>query len=502
MIFSRVSQAAQRNVALATFEHLHSLDHSFFTRTNTGGLSKAIDRGLKGINFMFVATVFNIVPTIVEIGLVCGLLAWQYGPAYMGVAGGTLVAYAAYTLKVTSWRTKFRKEMNKAETLASIRAHDSLIHQEAVKQFCNEPYEAKQYNEALKSYESSAQETAKSLALLNIGQQAIFTAALGGMMALTASRILDGSATIGDLVMVNGLIFQLSLPLNFLGSVYRELRQALIDVESLFGLQSIQSKILQLPSPAPFKITPENAEIRFENVRFAYQEGGRPILENLSFMIPAGAKVAIVGPSGSGKSTVGKLLFRFYEPTFGQIKIGGHCISEVGIKDLRRSIGLIPQDPAIFNRSIAYNIAYSCPDASLEDIKRVADLARISPLIEKLPLGYDTEVGERGVTLSGGERQRLALARTLLRPSPILLLDEATSALDTRTEAEILQSIEEIRKEYKQTLLIIAHRLSTISDADLILVLKDGALAEYGTHEELLKAKSVYHDLWLAQQHG
>lgn len=504
VVFSRVSQGAQRSVALASFRHLHALDHAFHAGSNTGGLAKAIDRGLKGINFMFVATVFNIVPTVVEIGLVSGLLAYQYGPIYMGVAGGTLLAYAVYTLKVTSWRTKFRKEMNQAETLASVRAHDSLLHQETVKQFGRLDFEAAQYDTALKSYEGAAQETAKSLALLNIGQQAIFTAALGGMMTLTASRILEGTATIGDLVMVNGLIFQLSLPLNFLGSVYRELRQALIDIEALFGLHMISSRVRDNEETEPSRIAAANSEISFESVTFAYGDGRRPVLENFNCTIPAGAKVAIVGPSGSGKSTVAKLLLRFYEPGAGRIRIGGQDITKLSLADLRSSIGLIPQDPAIFNRSIAYNIAYSRPDAPLSEVKRVADLARISPMIERLPRGYETEVGERGVTLSGGERQRLALARTLLmRPiPPILLLDEATSALDTRTEAEVLQGIDTIRRAYHQTLLIIAHRLATIADADLILVMREGALAEWGTHAQLLtRPDSLYADLWRAQQH-
>ncbi len=483
---------------MTTFNHLHSLDHSFFNKSNIGGLSKAIDRGLKGINFIFVATVFNIAPTIVEIGLVCGLLAYQYGSMYVGMASGTLLAYSAYTLKITSWRTQFRQQMNKAETLASTRAHDSLIHHEAVKQFCNESFEAKQYDKALAKYEDAAQETAKSLALLNIGQQTIFSVALGGMMALTASKILSGTATIGDLVMVNGLIFQLSLPLNFLGSIYRELRQAMVDVETLFGLKAVQSRVTSSQSPLPCEISRKNSEIRFEAVDFKY--GDRTILNNLCFTIPTGAKVAIVGPSGSGKSTVAKLLFRFYDPDAGRIQIANQDISQLDISDLRNNTGIIPQDPAIFNRSIAYNIAYSKPDASEEEIIRVTKLAKLYGLVQKLPNGLETQVGERGVTLSGGEKQRIALARMLLKPTPILVLDEATSALDTRTEHEIMDTLNLIRAENGQTQVIIAHRLSSIADADLILVLKDGSLAEYGTHKELIDRNGVYHDLWMAQK--
>lgn len=502
VLFARVSQAAQRQVSRAAFTHLLSLPHGFHATHNTTALGKAIERGTKGLNFLFIATVFNIVPTAVEIGLVCGLLGKEMGMVYSGAAAATLLAYTAYTLGVTSWRTRFRKDMNRAETLAAVRAHDALLHQEAVRQFGNIDHEARLYDTALARYEQAAKSTASSLAVLNIGQQAIFTAALGGLMALTASRILSGNASVGDLVLVNGLIFQLSLPLNFLGSVWRELRQALVDVEALLGLQAINPSIKDPPRPAVLNTT-NPPEIRFENVGFSYVEGGRAVLDGLSLTIPAGAKVAVVGSSGSGKSTVGRLLMRFYEPSSGNIVIGNTSLHEHRISDIFNAIGLIPQDPAIFNRSLAENIAYSRPEATMDEIRTASKLARLDSLIKKLPDGYETMVGERGVTLSGGERQRIALARLFLRPpTPVLVLDEATSALDARTEADILESIEERRRNHPQTLVIIAHRLAAIADADLILVLKDGALAEYGPHAELLRQRGVYHDLWNTQQQG
>lgn len=498
VLFSRVSQAMQRQVSLSTFTHLLSLPHSFHAVHNTTALGKAIERGTKGLNFLFIATVFNIVPTAVEIGLVCALLGKEMGLVYAGAATGTLAAYTAYTLAVTSWRTRFRKDMNKAETLASVTAHDALLHHEAVKQFGNRQHEAQLYDNALVKYENAARSTASSLAILNIGQQAIFTTALGGLMALTASRILSGEASVGDMVMVNGLIFQLSLPLNFLGSVWRELRQALVDVEAMFNLQSESPTIKDGPHSVNLKVK-DPSEIRYEQVSFSYANSERKVLDGLSLTVPAGSKVAIVGSSGSGKSTLGRLLMRFYEPSAGKIMIGNQPIDTLKIADLRRAIGVIPQDPAIFNRTLADNIAYARPDATRDEIITAGKLARLDTLVAKLHDGYDTIVGERGVTLSGGERQRIALARLFLRPpTPVLILDEATAALDARNEADILAAIDHRRIMHPQTLLIIAHRLASITDADLILVLKDGTLAEYGTHSDLLNCQGIYRDLWTA----
>lgn len=419
------------------------------------------------------------------------------------MAGGTILAYTVYTLKVTSWRTRFRKEMNSAENLASRLAFDSLSHQEAVKQFRGEAHEARRYEAALKAYEAASRESQSSLAMLNFGQQAIVTAALGGVMWMTIDRILLGTGSIGDLVLINGLLLQLAMPLNFLGSVYRELRQALVDVEGLLALRAHEPEI---KSPVLPQAPGSSREIRFEQVSYHYPDDpNRSILRGLSFTIPEGAKVGIVGPSGSGKSTIARLLTRLLDPSNGQIRLGGVPINQMSLEDLRGAFGVVPQDSALFNESLAYNIAYGKPGASLEEIKRVARRAQIDGLVERLPHGYDTAVGERGVMLSGGERQRVALARAILLDPPILILDEATSALDSRTEQQVLRSLfsdDEERRDRKRTVILIAHRLSTVADADLILVIgPEGNLVEFGTHQSLLGRESgLYKDLWLAQQ--
>jgi ABC-type transport system involved in Fe-S cluster assembly fused permease/ATPase subunit len=410
-----------------------------------------------------------------------------------------MLAYTVFTLRVTSWRTKFRKEMNAAENLASHLAFDSLSHQETVKQFRGEAHEARRYEGALRAYETASRETAASLALLNVGQQAIVTAALGGVMWMTISNILGGSGSIGDLVLVNGLILQLSLPLNFLGSVYRELRQAIVDVEGLLSLRAVEPEI---NSPdKPVRRVDGSTEIRFEQVGFHYPEDpNRSVLNGLSFTVPAGATVGIVGPSGCGKSTVARLLTRIVEPSAGQIRLGGVPIGQLALGELRAAFGVVPQDTALFNESLAYNIAYGRPDATMEEIRRAAVLAQIDELAMRLPQGYETRVGERGVVLSGGERQRVALARALLLDPPILILDEATSALDSRTEQQVIRSLCESSK--RRTVIMIAHRLSTVADADLILVIgPNGCLAEFGTHQSLVaKEGGSYRELWMAQQ--
>lgn len=409
-----------------------------------------------------------------------------------------MLAYTVFTLRVTSWRTRFRKEMNAAENLASHLAFDSLSHQETVKQFCGEAHEARRYEGALLAYERASRETAASLAFLNVGQQAIVTAALGGVMWMTISNILSGTGSIGDLVLVNGLILQLSLPLNFLGSVYRELRQAIVDVEGLLALRGVEAEI---KSPA-LPVERGNNEIRFEQVGFHYPEdANRQVLNGLSFTVPEGATVGIVGPSGCGKSTVARLLTRIVQPSSGRIFLGGVPIDQLALGELRAAFGVVPQDTALFNESLAYNIAYGRPGATMAEIRRAAALAQIDELAMRLPQGYETRVGERGVVLSGGERQRVALARALLLDPPILILDEATSALDSRTEQQVLRALSESSQQRRRTVIMIAHRLSTVADADLILVVgPSGSLAEFGTHQSLLAKDGLYRELWMAQQ--
>lgn len=495
VIFSRMAQAAQRQVAETIFCHLHTLDHSFHNQRNTGALSRTIDRGVKGINFLSTSIMFNILPTMVEIMLVGGALAWQFGPNYAMVTGGAIAAFVAFTLKVSAWRTRFRKQMNNAENEASALAFDSLQHHETVKLFTNEGWEAQRYATSLQSYEGAAQRTATSLAFLNVGQQTIFSIALGGIMWMAAQGIIKGTGgTIGDLVLVNGLVFQLSIPLNFLGMMYRELRQSLVDIEALFKLFQIKTRIKDTPASAHKALVVDKGEIVFENVNLTFD--GRSILRNINLTIPAGKRVALVGPSGSGKSSLAKLLLRYDDPEGGDILIDGQPINSVSLTSLRQAVGMVPQEVALFNRTIRENILYARPAATEGQLIRACKLARLDDLITRLPQGWDTRVGERGVMLSGGERQRVALARLLLRNPPIIVLDEATSALDTRSETFILEAIRQASET--RTCLFIAHRLSTICDADLIYVLKDGIVVEKGRHQELLELGELYWDLWNA----
>jgi ABC transporter ATM len=492
VLFARTAQAAQRNVAARTFLHLHTLEHEFHGKTNTGALSRTIDRGVKGINFMSTALLFNIIPTVVEIGLVCGVLTWQFGPIYATVAAGTITAYTVFTLKLTAWRTQFRRLMNSAENESSSVVHDSLQHHETVKLFTNEKFEALRYEKALCDYEGAARRTAISLAMLNIGQQAIFSVALGGIMYLAANEILRGGATIGDLVLVNGLVFQLSLPLNFLGTVYRELRQSLVDIEALFKLLHRRPKIIEKSDASSLIVTKGN--IVFDNVSLSYD--GRRILEGINLEIPAGQKIALVGPSGSGKSTLAKLLLRYVDPDAGRIYIDNQPIDSVTLSSLRRAVGMVPQDAALLNRTIKENLAYAKPTATDGELLIASKQAHLDDLISRLPNGWDTKVGERGTLLSGGERQRLALGRLVLRNAPILVLDEATSALDTRSESDVLDAM--WRAANGRTCIVIAHRLTTVYDADIIVVMEEGRVVERGTHLELLNNRSVYWDLWIA----
>lgn len=529
VVFANVAQQAIRRVACNIFTHLHSLDLSWHLSRQTGGLSRAIDRGTKGISFLLSSMVFHIAPTTLEIMLVSGILSKNYGTSFAFMTVGTMAAYTGITFGITAWRTKFRKQMNAADNAAATRVIDSLVNYEAVKYFNNESYELKRYDEQLKKYEQASIKTASSLALLNTSQNAVFSLSLTAMMWLASESLIQGSLTVGDLVMINGLVFQLSMPLNFLGTVYRELKQSLIDMNSLFSLESIHPKITDKKGAIPFVMNETNPKsqdfLRFENVSFSYLDE-RPILKNISFEVAKGSKLAIVGPSGCGKSTVLKLLFRFFDPSEGKILVNGKDVREYQLNSLRKHMGVVPQDTVLFNDTIYYNIAYGRPDATREEVEQAAKSAQLHDLILSLPEKYETQVGERGLKLSGGEKQRVAIARLLLKKSPIRLFDEPTSSLDIATEGKIVDQLNKLESGLKEdgtplsatekpTSVVIAHRLSTVMDADKIIVLgaKDmtvngkfgdftGKVIESGTHHELLSSNGIYASLWRSQQHS
>ncbi|TNY23560.1 putative ABC transporter [Rhodotorula diobovata] len=496
-VFANVAQGAIRRVARSVFTHLLNLDIGFHLRRQTGGLTRAIDRGTKGISFLLSSVVFHVVPTALEISMVCGILSYKFGWDFAAVTLVTMAAYSWFTIRTTAWRTKFRKQANAADNRAATMSVDSLINYEAVKYFNNEAFEVAQYDRAMKDYTKASVKISTSLAALNIGQNVIFSTALTAMMYLASKGIMDGSMTVGDLVMVNQLVFQLSLPLNFLGTVYRELRQSLIDMDTLFNLQSVGLAIKDSPTAKPLALT-KGGEIRFENVAFGYHHE-RPIFRDVSFTIPAGKKVGIVGPSGCGKSTVFRLLFRFYEPTQGRILIDGQELHDVELESLRREIGVVPQETPLFHSDIMHNIRYGRLDATDDEVKEAARLANVSRTIEALPDKWETKVGERGMMISGGEKQRLAVARLLLKDPKILFFDEATSALDTTTEVDLMRNINQTLLSKARTSIFIAHRLKTVADADLILVLRDGYVAEQGTHSELMAKRGVYWTMWEQQ---
>ncbi|RHZ82635.1 hypothetical protein Glove_106g17 [Diversispora epigaea] len=498
-IFANVAQKAIRQVAKNVFYHLHQLDLNFHLSRQTGGLSRAIDRGTKGISFLLSSIVFHVLPTAFEISMVCGILVYNYGIHFATVTISTMLTYAAFTIKTTSWRTKFRKEANQADNEAATVAVDSLINYEAVKYFNNEKFEVEQYDKALSKYEKASLKIATSLSFLNSGQSIIFSSSLTLMMYLAAQGIATGSLTVGDLVMVNQLVFQLSLPLNFLGSVYRELRQSLIDMETMFNLQAVNITIKDLPN-AKTLILNNGGEIVFDNVTFGYHPD-RPIIKGMNFTIPKGKKIAVVGPSGCGKSTLLRLLFRFYDPLSGNIYIDGQNIKEVTLRSLRSNIGVVPQDTALFNNTIYHNIAYGKITADHNEVENAAKRANIHDVIVSLPDKYNTKVGERGLMLSGGEKQRVALARTILKDPPILFFDEATSALDIHTEQSLLSNIKNILQSSQKTSIFVAHRLRSIADADEIFVLRNGVITEHGTHEKLLqKEGGLYNNMWFTQE--
>ncbi|EKD14229.1 uncharacterized protein L3040_003632 [Drepanopeziza brunnea f. sp. 'multigermtubi'] len=497
-VFASVAQKAIRRVACNVFDHLLRLDLNFHLTKQTGGLTRAIDRGTKGISFLLTSMVFHILPTALEISMVCGILTYQYGAKFAAITVLTMVGYTAFTIWTTAWRTKFRRAANAADNKGSTVAVDSLINYEAVKYFNNEKFEVSRYDQALKEYEKSSIKVATSLAFLNSGQNLIFSSALTAMMYLAADGVATGNLSVGDLVMVNQLVFQLSVPLNFLGSVYRELRQSLLDMETLFNLQKVNVAIKEPPNAKPLQLS-QGGEIKFENVTFGYHPD-RPILRNLSLTIPAGKKIAIVGPSGCGKSTILRLLFRFYDIQQGRILVDGQDIRNVSLDSLRRAIGVVPQDTPLFNDTIEHNIRYGDLNASPEKVLAAAQRARIHDIVSAFPNGYKTLVGERGMMISGGEKQRLAVARLILKDPPLLFFDEATSALDTHTEQALMQNINSVLKDKARTSVFVAHRLRTIYDSDKIIVLKDGQVAESGTHRELIDTGGVYSELWSVQE--
>ncbi len=494
-IFAKVGQRAIRTVALKTFRHLHALALRFHLERQTGGLSRAIERGTKAIDLFLNFMLFNILPTLLEIALVCGIL-WSLFDFWFGfVTFVTVGSYIFFTVLVTEWRIKFRRQMNETDQQANTRAIDSLINYETVKYFGNEEHEAKRFDSALARYEHAAVLSKTSLSALNVGQAAIIGGGLTLMMVMAGNGVVDGELTIGDFVLVNTYLIQLFQPLNFLGYAYRELKQALIDMEAMFNLLEINQEVADADDAPALDNGP--GAVRFEDVSFAYDER-RPILHNISFDISAGRKLAVVGPSGAGKSTLARLLFRFYDVTGGAIRIDGQNIRNVRQDSVRAAIGIVPQDTVLFNDTIYYNIAYGRPGASPAEIEEAARLASIHDFIMGLPDGYESMVGERGLKLSGGEKQRVAIARTILKQPRILLFDEATSALDTHTEREIQAALRKVSAN--RTTLVIAHRLSTVVDADEIVVLDAGRIVERGTHPALLASDGVYAAMWRRQQ--
>ena len=493
-VFARVAQRAVRGAALKAFKHMHSLSLTFHLNRQTGGLTRAIDRGAKGIEFLLRFTAFEIVPVIVELFTV-GIVLWvTFGFVYAAVTVSTVLVYIVYTIKVTEWRIAIRRKMNIADENASTKAIDSLLNYETVKYFNAEIVEAERFDAAMKLYEDSAVKARASLSIVNIGQGGIIALGLFIIMGMAGEDIASEKMSIGDFVVVNTFLLQLYLPLNFLGFVYREIRQSLLDMGRMFALVDEKPDIID--KQKAYNLNVHSGKIEFKNIRFSY--GNRKILKDLSFVVNPGHKVAIVGPTGAGKSTISKLIFRFYDPSSGNIFIDDQCLRDVTQSSLRSNIGVVPQDTVMFNDTIKYNISYSKPGSSMIEIENVAKLSSIDKFIADLELGYETVVGERGLKLSGGEKQRVAIARALLKNPKIFIFDEATSALDTKTEKLIEKSLKKLSN--KNTTLVIAHRLSTVIDADKIIVLENGKIAEQGTHKELLQKNGLYAEMWMRQQ--
>jgi len=494
-VFAKVAQHSVREVGLTIFSHLHGLSLRFHLERQTGGISRIIERGVQGVQTLLSFSLFNVLPTIIEIALVCGVLFFRYDIWFAALTGLTIIIYIGFTLLVSEWRVDIRKTMNSADNDANTKAIDSLLNYETVKYFNNEVHEIHRYDKALKRYETAAIQSQTSLTYLNIGQGLIITVGLGAVMVLAAVGVKNGTHTVGDFVLVNTFLIQLYMPLNFLGFVYRSIKQSLVDIGSMFTMMDVIPEVQDSPGAPPLRV--ESGAIQFKNVHFAYDER-RPVLQGISFSVPAGTSVAIVGGSGAGKSTITRLLYRFYDVQSGDIVIDDQSVKSVTQGSVRQAIGIVPQDTVLFNDTILYNIQYGRPAASFEEVVAAAKLAQISEFIDHLPDQYQTMVGERGLKLSGGEKQRVAIARTILKNPAILIFDEATSALDTHTEKEIQRALHVISQN--KTTVIIAHRLSTVVDADQILVLDKGTIVERGRHEVLIAQNGAYAALWKRQQ--
>jgi len=495
VLFAAVGQHAVRKLALQTFEHMHRLSLRFHLGRRTGGLSRVIERGTKGIETIVRFTMLNTAPTMVEFVIVGAIFTFMFGLSYLGVLVVTIWLYLWFTIKASNWRITIRRDMNESDTDANGKAVDSLLNFETVKYFANEKMEAERFDASMAKYERSAIRIWSSLGVLNFGQAAIFYGGVTVIGIMAVLGVMNKTLTLGDFVLLNTFLLQIYRPLNMIGFVYREIRQGLTDIEEMFKLLDQNPEVEDKPGAPALKI--DGPVIRFEDVKFHY-DPDRPILKGISFEVPAGKTIAVVGPSGAGKSTISRLLYRFYDVIDGKITIDGQDIRDVTQASLRAAIGMVPQDTVLFNDTIAYNIEYGRPGASEEEVHKAAELAQIGPLIERLPKGYQTQVGERGLKLSGGEKQRVAIARTILKGPPILILDEATSALDTKTEQDIQSALDAVSAD--RTTLVIAHRLSTVIKADEIIVLRDGQIAERGTHSRLLAKEGLYAQMWNRQR--
>ncbi|MDD2546560.1 MAG: ABC transporter ATP-binding protein/permease [Burkholderiaceae bacterium] len=498
IVFSKATQGAARSIALQTFEHLHALSLRFHLERQTGGMTRDIERGVRGIESLISFSLFNIVATLIEVLLVLTVLAVQFDVWFAWITLIALACYITYTVLVTEWRTQFRRQANEFDSVAHTKAVDSLLNYETVKYFNNEAFEAQRYDESLQRLRQARLKSQTTLSLLNAGQQLIIAVGLVAMLWRATQGVVDGRMTLGDLVMVNAFMIQLYIPLNFLGVIYREIKQSLTDLDKMFTLMDKEREVADAPGAQPL-VAPQAPAVRFEAVHFAY-DPARPILRGISFEIPAGKTVAVVGPSGSGKSTLARLLFRFYDIQQGRITLGGQDLRSVTQASVRRAIGIVPQDTVLFNDTVEYNIAYGRPGASRAEVEAAAQAARIHDFIASTPQGYATMVGERGLKLSGGEKQRVAIARTLLKNPPILIFDEATSALDSANERAIQAELQSAAQN--KTTLLIAHRLSTVVDAHEILVMEAGTILERGTHPQLLAAQGRYAQMWALQQSG